>query len=194
MKRYKDLREALRLGNSSSSSLSPSARGTITERTWKKQINKRSECYQGEVRPRHVLPGMTQSSEAWWPRACRALQASPALSCPLCTARWLTPSMDFPSEKNCSLWCCCCSSPRDLSPCRCHWDCRASGLLEKVAQLSGFVEAALASDKNFFHLFHRFSGFRLLIVYMVLKSDHLKWNWDDGVIADKERESAWKWT
>ena len=50
---------------------------------------------------------------------------------------------------NCSLWCCCCSSPRDLSPCRCRWDCRASGLLEKVAQLSGFVEAALASDKNF---------------------------------------------
>ena len=98
------------------------------------------------------------------------------------------------SLKNCSLWCCCCSSPRDLSPCRCHWDCRASGSLEKVVQLSGFVEAALASDKNFFHLFPRFSGFQLLIVYMVLKSDHLKWNWDDGVIANKERESAWKWT
>ena len=99
MRRYKDLREALRLGNSSSSSLSPSARGTITERTWKKRVDKRSECFQGEDRPRHVPPGMTQSSEAWWPTACRALQASPALSCPLCTARWLTPSMDFLIEK-----------------------------------------------------------------------------------------------
>ena len=191
IQRHKDLREALRLGNSSSSSLSPSARGTITERTWKKRVDKRvikvmadlvMSCQEGHRALKHGDPRLA-------PHSRHLLHFLV-----LCAQRVDWHLAWISSLINCSLWCCCCSSPRDLSPCRCHWGCRASGLLEKVAQLSGFVEAALASDKDFFHLFHRFSGFRLLIVYMVLKSDHLKWNWDDGVIANKERESAWKWT
>ena len=151
MKRSKDLREALRLGNSSSSSLSPSARGTITERTWNKRVDKRSECW---IKVRIDLVMSCQE----WHRALK--HGDPRLAAHsrhllhflvLCAQRvdwhlaWIS-SLIF----NCSLWCCCCSSPRDLSPCRCHWDCRASGLLEKVAQLSGFVEAALASDKKKF--------------------------------------------